>query len=485
MLTSTTDGNLPHAQEPCGLPPRPAAPGGSRYVPPALRNRVPTAESSSSLRDVDNTSESSERSETTEAPAQQCIRHGASSIVGGRAQNEDVTCSFADIFDASCDVAAPPDAPEWRGFYAVFDGHGGQEASQYCGEELAKALVSAPNFPADIEQALRDAFVRVDEGLREKYEARCLEVGEEEAARTGSGTTALACLVWGPDLWVANLGDSRAVLCCAKRAIPLSADHRPHENEAELARVEAAGGYVRDGYVCNHLATSRALGDWHYAMKREGIVSNSPDVVRHRLDPASDEFLVLASDGLWELFHSSSDDLGVRSQRAIELARGRLMQTYDAEACAQYLTGKAEDVFHASDNTSVIVVTLRDAPPRQANFRNSSFRRDGSHLALRAVELHAERLGQQGGLQRKGSVNEMPRGAPARRRVGASSLRESYTRSDQAAEEDAAVRSVGTGLDSSTVAESGGGESSDSDDEWDRAPPRHRSVASTPAPQDP
>lgn len=76
-----------------------------------------------------------------------------------------------------------------------------------------------------------NAFKRTDE---EFYEA----VHREEEPERDAGTTALAALVAGDALLVANAGDCRAVLCRRGRAIDLSRDHN---GKSEAARVEAAG----------------------------------------------------------------------------------------------------------------------------------------------------------------------------------------------------------------------------------------------------
>lgn len=49
----------------------------------------------------------------------------------------------------------------------------------------------------------------------------------------------------GAELWVANAGDSRAVLCRGGQALALSEDHKP-QSENERNRITAAGGFVSD-----------------------------------------------------------------------------------------------------------------------------------------------------------------------------------------------------------------------------------------------
>lgn len=48
-------------------------------------------------------------------------------------------------------------------YYAVFDGHGGQDAAAYCATHLHQYLVESVHYPTDPERALRDAFITTDE----------------------------------------------------------------------------------------------------------------------------------------------------------------------------------------------------------------------------------------------------------------------------------------------------------------------------------
>lgn len=64
-------------------------------------------------------------------------------------------------------------------------------------------------------------------------------------------------------LYVACLGDARAVLYDGKTTIAMSEDHKPH-NSKESNRITRCGGFVQFGRVCGVLAVSRALGDFEF-----------------------------------------------------------------------------------------------------------------------------------------------------------------------------------------------------------------------------
>jgi len=99
---------------------------------------------------------------------------------------------------------------------------------------------------------------------------------------------------------VANLGDSRAVLVQRNgSASPVSEDHKPNRPD-ERARVQAAGGRVIFAgcwRVQGDLAVSRAFGDAH--LKKFGV-SAQPELKSYTVGP-QDAWLVLASDGLWDV----------------------------------------------------------------------------------------------------------------------------------------------------------------------------------------
>jgi len=79
-----------------------------------------------------------------------------------------------------------------------------------------------------------------------------------------AGCTSCVVLITKDTIYCANAGDSRACIATKKgKVIELSHDHKP-DNEGELKRVKAGGGFVEDGRVQGVIAVSRAIGDWEY-----------------------------------------------------------------------------------------------------------------------------------------------------------------------------------------------------------------------------
>jgi protein phosphatase PTC1 len=97
-------------------------------------------------------------------------------------------------------------------------------------------------------------------------------------------------------IYVANVGDTRAVLSKNGRAERLSYDHKGSDR-AEVDRVRSGGGIVIENRVGGSLAVTRAFGD--LSLKRDGVIAK-PFIKKHVLRGA-DKFLVIATDGVWDV----------------------------------------------------------------------------------------------------------------------------------------------------------------------------------------
>lgn len=219
------------------------------------------------------------------------------------------------------------DGGRW-GFFAVYDGHGGREAVDYCEQRLHDVVLQelkSLSKEKDVHLALRGAFEKVDG-----------ELAMLGAWRTGC--TATIALVYrtpvSVTLHVANVGDSRAVVVGRVGTRPISNDHRASD-PAEAARVVEEGGIVRHGRVGGQLIVSRSLGDHH--LKSCGV-SCVPEV--HTCDIRSDHALVIASDGLWDGLQDADagEVLNRCVDRAVAVGGGE-------EAVANYLRDRvAQDL---------------------------------------------------------------------------------------------------------------------------------------------
>ncbi|CAK7240118.1 MAG: Protein phosphatase 2C 2 [Sporothrix thermara] len=220
------------------------------------------------------------------------LLYGVSAMQGWRISMEDAHTTVLDLLQ-SFPLAAKSHKSKIS-FFGVYDGHGGDKVALFAGEHVHKIVAKQEAFKKNnYEQALKDGFLATDRAILNdpRY--------EEEV----SGCTACVSIITDDKIYCANAGDSRAVLGVKGRAKPLSFDHKP-QNDAEKARITAAGGFVDFGRVNGNLALSRAIGDFEFKKSAElppeqQIVTAYPDVTVHELGD-NDEFLVIACDGIWD-----------------------------------------------------------------------------------------------------------------------------------------------------------------------------------------
>ncbi|XP_059629708.1 probable protein phosphatase 2C 2 [Cornus florida] len=186
-----------------------------------------------------------------------------------------------DGYGAMLDILGDPK----QAFFGVIDGHGGCAAAEYVAENLGKNIVKALEEEDELEAAIRGGYLVTDQ--------------EFLSQGVSSGACAASVLLKDGELHVANAGDCRVVLSKKGTANALTSNHRLSSREDERFRIENSGGYVhcRNGVwrVNGSLAVSRAVGDLHL---KEWIISE-PEI--KKLPLTSDcEFLIMASDGLWD-----------------------------------------------------------------------------------------------------------------------------------------------------------------------------------------
>lgn len=252
---------------------------------------------------------------------------------------------------------------------AVFDGHNGVHAAEFASQRILHGVTKSKHFPTDISTSLVEAFVQIDQ----QYYAALKGCTGESA-----GTTALAVLVWGTTLYVANAGDSRAVISQSGKAIDLTRDHKP---DAERERIESSGGFVcTEGLLNGELGVARAIGDYHMPdlkqLDADGPcpLTAEPEVTTHQLQEG-DEFMLLGCDGLWDVFPS---------QRAVEFARHRLREHNDPQRCAEELVAEALRM-HSSDNVTVICCCFGEECPKRRIYGNGRFSRSVSRQGLDCI----------------------------------------------------------------------------------------------------
>lgn len=98
----------------------------------------------------------------------------------------------------------------------------------------------------------------------------------------------------------------------------------------EHKRIKEAGGFIKfNGVwrVAGILATSRALGD--YPLKDRNLVIAEPDILTFDLNDMQPQFMILASDGLWDTF-SNEEAVNFIKQNLMKGGAGSPDAAFDA-----------------------------------------------------------------------------------------------------------------------------------------------------------
>lgn len=217
-------------------------------------------------------------------------------------------------------------------YFGIFDGHGGEGCSTFLRDNFLNILIENKNFPNDIKTSFIESFQKAEELFMKINE------GKSEEDYDHSGSCALVILFVENKVWVANIGDSRAIMSIngGTKLKVLTTDHKPN-NPEEYERAIKCGGkiYVDNGdddddddnsprdvekltfindksefakynkekdivfrEFPSDLAVMRTIGDFK-AKKIPGSIISTPDIINFDFSPAND-FIVMGCDGIYD-----------------------------------------------------------------------------------------------------------------------------------------------------------------------------------------
>jgi len=219
-----------------------------------------------------------------------------------------------------------------KSFFAIYDGHGGKEASEMAAKILHRSLLVELKKGKDTPYALEKAFIDTDRQIEKEVE---------------SGTTAVVAFIDGKELFVANTGDSRGVLDRGELGVKrLSHDHKADDPD-EAKRIEALGGFVKPktafdvARVNGIIAIARSLGDKEFGE----LVSAKPYISETKLTK-DDKRLILACDGIWDV---------ISDEEAVGFIKNIKDPQFGSDTLKDEALGRG-----STDNISVMVIDFFD-----------------------------------------------------------------------------------------------------------------------------
>ncbi|KAK9988557.1 hypothetical protein SO802_028796 [Lithocarpus litseifolius] len=277
-------------------------------------------------------------------------------------------------------------------YVGVYDGHGGPEASRFVNKRLFPYL---------------HKFAKEQGGLSVDVIKKAFDATEEEflhlvkralPARPQIASVGSCCLVGAisnDELYVANLGDSRAVLGrrdseCKKNSVVAERLSNDHNVALEEVRKELEALHPDDSHIVVYtrgvwrikgiIQVSRSIGDVYLKKPefnrdpifqqfgnpiplRRPVMTAEPSILIRKLKP-QDLFLIFASDGLWEqLGDEAAVDIVFKSPRtgiAKRLVRAALQEAAKKREMRYDDIKKIEKGIrrHFHDDITVIVIYL-------------------------------------------------------------------------------------------------------------------------------
>jgi len=239
-------------------------------------------------------------------------------------------------------------------YYAIFDGHGGQEVSSFVQSVFHSVLQEkiASSGGNNLKASLLESFAEVNDQAWKLLQRQGM-------INRVVGSTGVVVIINNGVIHCANLGDSRAIIVSQDPAnaegvvgTALSFDHKPSDREEE-ARIKRAGGFIASSAfegghyrvltptVGNGLGVARAFGDFPLAP----AVGDQPYYHTQALTPA-DLFIVVGCDGIWDV---------LSNQEAAEITHRQAKRGIDSAAHTLRGWALAQG---SADDLSVISVQL-------------------------------------------------------------------------------------------------------------------------------
>ena len=225
-------------------------------------------------------------------------------------------------------MAKPKNYPKkyWpkTSFFGIYDGHGGSMCSEFLRDCLHKLILNDTNFPENVELAIRNGFYNAEKNFLNEI---ALDPNDTNVITDRSGSCAVVVLIVDKKIYVANVGDSRALFSekKGKNFVVVTDDHKPN-NINEKNRIIKNGGHVYqsrtvisgaenenlNGQILfgpyrvlpGRLSVSRTIGDIEAKSEKFGgnpnVIIWEPDIFIYDLNKNDIDFFIMGCDGIFD-----------------------------------------------------------------------------------------------------------------------------------------------------------------------------------------
>ena len=209
-------------------------------------------------------------------------------------------------------------------FFGIYDGHGGNMCSEFLRDCLHKLILNDINFPENVELAIKNGFLNAEQTFLNEI---ALDQNDSNIISDRSGSCAVVVIVVDKKIYVANVGDSRALFSeqSGKNFVVVTEDHKPN-NEKEKKRIIKSRGHVYqsrtvisgaenenlNGQILfgpyrvlpGRLSVSRTIGDIEAKSPKFGgnpnVIIWEPDIFIFDLNEYDIDFFIMGCDGIFD-----------------------------------------------------------------------------------------------------------------------------------------------------------------------------------------
>ena len=277
-------------------------------------------------------------------------------------------------------------------FFGIFDGHGGEGCADFLKDNFLNYLSENKNFPFDIKLSLTETFEKIEEAF---FKQKCSDTLEKSDR---SGSCALVTIIFDNKIYIANIGDSRAIMSVngGIKVKSLTNDHKPNNpKEYERAIKNGSKVYADDNDESHgdisklifikdksefekykkkgnskeeiifreypsDLAVMRTIGDIK-AKKKEyggipGSIINKPDIFIYDIS-SNNDFIVMGCDGIFDdLSNQEVSDAAWHIFKNESKEKNYDIHELSQDACDMIIKYALEK--QTSDNVSCIIIGL-------------------------------------------------------------------------------------------------------------------------------
>ena len=209
-------------------------------------------------------------------------------------------------------------------FFGIYDGHGGNQCSEFLRDSLHKLILNDQNYPENVELAIKNGFQNAEKTFLSNY---AVSPNDSTNIIDRSGSCAVVILFVDSKIYVANVGDSRALFSenNGKNFITITEDHKPN-NPKEKKRIIKNGGQVYQSQTVitgtdkeslngqilfgpyrvlpGRLSVSRTIGDIEAKSEKFGgnpnVIISVPDIFIYDLKKNKIDFFIMGCDGIFD-----------------------------------------------------------------------------------------------------------------------------------------------------------------------------------------